>query len=174
MIILEDGTTPAGSNSYVDPAGAYFTTYLAGHLYGSGLSTATDANKEAAVRMATTVLDYSVTWHGYRNTAEQALEWPRTGVVVDTRLIAADTIPGAIQAATMELAIALLRRDRTDDSVAQPVKKISLGDGALDLDLGAASTDAPATILPDAVFQIVRKYGKRAGAKTGMTKTRRV
>ena len=174
MIILEDGTGPAGSNSYVDPAGAFFTSYLAGHLYGSTLSTATDANKEAALRMATTTLDYSVTWQGYRNTAEQSLEWPRTGVVVETRLIASDTIPLPIQQATMELAIALLRRDRTDDSVAQPVKKISLGDGALDLDLGAASTDAPATILPDAVFRMVRKYGTRVGGATNMVKTRRV
>ena len=164
MITLEDGTGKADANSYVDSAGAFFADYLAGHLYGSALSAASSDDKERAVRMATRVLDANVIWNGYRNKSTQALEWPRQGIIVDEYVVESTVIPVPIQQATVELALALIRRDRTDESYAQPVQKLNLGDGALQLDLGEGSASAPVDhFIPEAVSRLIAKYGRRRG-----------
>lgn len=171
-IVLETGTGESNSNSYVDHQGAFFTDYLAGHAYGSDLAAAATELKEKLVRMATRVLDANISWQGYRKEDDQALEWPRMGVVVDDRVVSETIVPVPVQQATMELAINLLRRDTTDPNYEAPVNKINLGDGALQLDLGESSEAAPASeTIPDAVAILVRKYGRRIG---GTTRQRRV
>lgn len=175
MIIEEDGTGKPDANSYVDHAGAFFADHLAGHLYATALSGTTLDAKERAVRMATRTLDANIEWQGYRSQDAQALEWPRAGVTVENRLVDSATIPPPIKQAVVELAIFLLRRDRTDDSTDQPVNKLSLGDGALQIDLGEGSAStAVEHVIPEAVARLVRKYGRRVGSGARQRRTSRL
>jgi hypothetical protein len=174
MIILEDGTNVTGANSYVDHEGSFYTEYLAGHSYGAVLSDATAEEQEKAIRMATRVLDVNIAWNGYAAHDDQELKWPRTNVIVEGRMTASNIVPKAVKEATVELAIHLTRRDRTDDSYEQPVEKMNLGDGALQLDLGPGSASAaPDQIIPDIVARIVRLYGRRIGVGIGQRKVSR-
>lgn len=175
-LIVEDGTSKADANTYVDSAGAFAADYAAGHLYATAWSAASSGDKEKAVRMATRVLDASVDWHGRRVNGAQALQWPRTGVSVGGWAVASNAVPTPVQAATMELAVALLNKDRTSDTAGSAeTKKIGLGDGALEIEFTEGSDPAAAKlpILPDMVFRLVRDYGARVGATSGMVRVRR-
>ncbi len=175
-LIVEDGTAKADANTYVDSAGTFASDYAAGHLYATSWTAASSENKEKAVRMATRVLDASVEWNGRPVTGSQALQWPRTGVSVNGWAVASNAIPTPLKAATMELAIALLTRDRTSDTAGSAeTKKIGLGDGALEIEFTEGSDPAAAKlpILPDMVFRLVKDYGARVGASSGMTRVRR-
>lgn len=168
--IIEDGTGKADANSYVDSTGTAATEYFAGHVYAAAWQAASSQDKEKAVRMATRVLDASVDWHGRSVKGQaQALGWPRLGVSVGGWAVASNAVPAAVVSATLELAMSLLNRDRISDTAgAAETKKISLGDGALEIEFTEGSDPAAAKvpILPDFVFRIVREYGSRVGSYT--------
>lgn len=109
-LILEDGTAPAGANSYATEAiaDAYFddrdnTDW--GDYAGSN-------DKEAALIRATAALDnsYRSRYPGYRTLGrQQSLEWPRTaaydyeGVVVNTNEVPIEVIQSTCEFAIREL-----------------------------------------------------------------------
>lgn len=71
--------------------------------------TATDSEKEAALRRARVYLDRSYAWLGTRATETQALVWPRyIGRLIDGYLVANDEIPQAILDAQSEMAYVIL------------------------------------------------------------------
>lgn len=74
-LVVEDGTGLTNANSFVSVADA--DTYLAdrGRTAWAALTT---QQKEAALINATDFLNAAFGWVGYRNTATQALAWPRT------------------------------------------------------------------------------------------------
>lgn len=166
-VVTEDGTGLANANSYVDPAGAFATAYAAAWLYGSAWSGATDDRKAAAVVSATRTLDANFSWRGVQmREGTQALGWPRYVRGATNPTIPSDAVPGPVAAAAMEMALALLQRDRTSDtgSGSRPVKAIGLGDGALKIDFGDDPTTAPVgSIIPDNISGILRDYGDAAG-----------
>jgi len=101
-------TTIGGANADSYPSLAYALAYHAAKGNAAWAS-ATDANRETALRRATTWLDgtYRAHWTGYRvNGRLQALEWPRSDVV-DIGDYAVDymTIPPEILRATCEAAL---------------------------------------------------------------------
>jgi hypothetical protein len=118
----EDGSGMADANSYADvPDG---DMYHEAHLYASAWTSATEARKEAALMMATRLIDSQFQFRGFRAHGEQALQWPRTecpdpdrgGVVWGVRTpecVEPDVVPAAVVAATCELARDLLIADRT-------------------------------------------------------------
>lgn len=170
-LTIETGAGIAAANAYVDPAGATAATYFAAHAYASAWLTATAEEREAAVGQATRTIDASFDFKGRPATQSQGLKWPRSGVVVDHRTIASNAIPRALQEATLELALALLIRDRSSDTGgAQEATKIGLGDGALELEFAEGTDPAakPIPIIPEIVARLLRGYGANVGGGAAM------
>tara|TARA_R110000744_G_scaffold104945_4_gene200753 strand:- start:3267 stop:3779 length:513 start_codon:yes stop_codon:yes gene_type:complete len=103
----------ADANSYVDYAEAnvYLTTE---RLYSDAWTAVTQAKGETALIWATSLLDANMTWEGTNRTLSQSLRFPRTGLFDrDGNNILNDIIPANLKTATADLALFLLRSDRT-------------------------------------------------------------
>jgi len=124
-LIKEDGTGRTDANSYA--AAADCDAYHDGHLYATAWTGATQAKKEAALVMATRLIDSQFQFNGFRAHSEQALQWPRekcpdpdaslvsVSVLgwVGGNFVEPDLVPAAVVRATCEMARELLIADRT-------------------------------------------------------------
>ncbi len=176
MNITEDGTGVADANTYVDPTGQFAVDYFASHLYATAWTAATTDRRSAAVQMATRVIDASIDFNGSRSTTTQALEYPRYGFEYNGAQISSSLMPRELKMATLEQALLLLQRNRTSDTGSTaPVSSISLGKGALNIGLQAASDPAGFQLDPlsDFVGQLLAKLGTRTDASGGTVKVRR-
>jgi hypothetical protein len=118
----------ANANSYATLAEA--DAYNAAHPYGSTW-TGTDPQKEAALIIATLVLDgWPRSWTGTAVDGVQALTWPRNGMFTrNGYAIAGTIIPKELKNAQSELARKILEADVTanNDIVNQGIKSIGVG-----------------------------------------------
>lgn len=79
---------------------------------GEAMVRLTASGREKAIIWATRILEGMMDWRGSIRTVDQALRWPRSGVVDDDgRNLDYDTIPARLEEATAELALFLLGRD---------------------------------------------------------------
>ena len=104
----------ASANSYCSRAVA--DTYHTNRLHAATWTAADDGTKDAALLMATRVIDQQFAWAGVRSTpGSQRLEWPRDGLLNDEGDLALDsaTIPDRLQDATAEFARLLIETDTT-------------------------------------------------------------
>lgn len=130
------------------------------------LTRITASQREAALIMATRLLDTSMVWKGTKVLEQQALRWPRYGVYdPDGYEYANDAIPGLLETATAELALVLLTRDTT----AQPA---ALGLGVTEVKLGPLSakidSKAQTDAIPLSVLSILSPLGSlESEAATG-------
>lgn len=102
-IIVEDGTGLADAESYVSVA--EFVLYHTNR--GNSVATLPTATIEVLLRKSTDYLtaQYRGKWLGYRSTSTQALDFPRTGIVVDDFItIESNQIPKELKNAQCELA----------------------------------------------------------------------
>nr|WP_295383548.1 DnaT-like ssDNA-binding protein [Pseudoxanthomonas sp.] len=114
----------AASDSYASLAEA--ATYHASR--GNTTWDATDSEiQEQKLRAATAHLDSRYEWRGYRVAGTQALDWPRSGVVVDGYTLDSASLPVALKRACMELAFKALTVDLFADSDAQYVESVTVG-----------------------------------------------
>ncbi len=76
-LIVEDGSMVAGAESYATTAQA--DTYFS-NIGTTPWAALTTAEKEQALRRSTNYMKqtFRSRWNGYRKTATQALDWPRT------------------------------------------------------------------------------------------------
>lgn len=104
-IICEDGTGLSTAETYISVADA--STYFTARAITSWAAIATDALREGYLRLATEYMlqVYRNRWQGVRYTETQALDWPRTGVVRDSWVVAIDEIPVEVKRACAELAL---------------------------------------------------------------------
>jgi hypothetical protein len=114
-LVVEDGTGLANAESYVSVADAdtYVSNYMTDATNTLWTALGTPA-KEKALRRATAYIDteYGERWKGRRTTEDQALDWPRTGVVdYDEWAIDSDVIPQVLKDATAEMAARLAVED---------------------------------------------------------------
>jgi len=137
-LIKEDGSGLATANSYASAADG--DTYHEGHLYATDWSGATTAQKEAALVMATRIIDASYQFLGSRKSNTQALQWPREMAIdPDRRGIRAsilesvtgpyfdsDTIPPPLFGATCEQARELIKADRTADPMGEGIIQMTM------------------------------------------------
>jgi hypothetical protein len=133
ILIKEDGTGKADANSYASAADG--DTYHEAHLYATAWTGALTATKEAALVMATRLIDAEYQFNGVKTKEDQALQWPRT----DCRdpdadgwnggTVPEDEVPRAVINATCELARELLIADRTAAPEGEGLKYFN--DGAL-------------------------------------------
>ena len=114
-LIVEDGTRPAGANSYlsVADADAYHTL-----MANAAWADASGPDKEAALIRATAGIDtkYKGQWIGVKSVTGQRLAWPRAKVIdTDQPIVTvegesipvsgAGAIPAALRDATAEVAL---------------------------------------------------------------------
>jgi hypothetical protein len=176
-LIVEDGSIVAGANSYAALAGAnaYHTARA------NAAWTGTDAAKEAALIRATEFLDASYWWRGQIASEDQALRWPRSGVIDrDGREIAADDLPTQIQRATFELALialsgALIGGDAGSTSTAGgAIKRVKAGSVEVEYQAGQVSQSpaAASNALPDGKAEMIDRIlsGLYAAPSRYMTK----
>jgi len=104
-LVTEDGTGLATAESYISVADA--TTYFTARGVSTWDAIASDALREAYLRLATEYMlqMYRARWEGVRYTEDQALDWPRTGVVRDSWQVDIDEVPVEVQRACAELAL---------------------------------------------------------------------
>ena len=108
------------------------SAYFDGHLYASAWITAaalTDA-PEAALVMATRLIDAQYQFGGSRASETQALQWPRVNCVDPDA--AGDSVPGevvpkAVRDATCEMARELLIADRTASPAGEGLRYANVG-----------------------------------------------
>lgn len=102
-IIVEDGTGKSDAESYVSVA--EFVLYHTNR--GNSVAALPTADIEVLLRKATDYLtaQYRGKWLGYRSHSTQALDFPRTGIVVDEFItIESNQIPVELKNAQCELA----------------------------------------------------------------------
>lgn len=185
--LVETGAGLATSTSYASVAEA--DEYHAGNLYADTWTEAVTAQKEKALRMATRVIDSGVRFNGVKTIAGQALEWPRYNVVdrdSSTGIIysglsrglgggsyyyPSDTIPKILKDATSQVALDLLRSDRSVDPDTAGIASLSLGQGAIALTF--SKSDVPASLSNEAQNLLSRLGSFRFGS-SGIVKVRRV
>lgn len=164
-------TATAGSstaNSYITVADA--DTYFETHLYASDWTDADTDQKCQALQMATRLLDQWFDWTGFVASSEQALLWPRSGVIGPNGYLEADDeIPVRIEQATAELGKSLIVKDRTadNDTEAQGVKRVKAG--SVEVEFGAVTNKT----IPDAVMALVSCYGTLRSKSGGAVTVRR-
>lgn len=85
-LIVETGSMVAGAQSYMTVAEA--DAYHADRGNTAWANIPTSIAKEAALRLATDFMvdTYRQYWKGYRNDPNQALDWPRYGVILENDL----------------------------------------------------------------------------------------
>ena len=104
-IVIEDGSGKSDSEAYISVADA--TTYFSNRGVTTWAAIATDALREAALRKATDYITatYRDRWEGVRYTEDQALDWPRFGVIRDSWAVVYDEVPVEVARACAELAL---------------------------------------------------------------------
>jgi hypothetical protein len=126
ILIQEDGTGRTDANTYASVADG--DLYHEAHLYATGWTAATTANKEKALAMATRLIDEEFQFNGFKVSENQALQWPRVrcpdldlaantipwgGLIYSCPFVASNKVPGRVMLATCEMARELLIADRT-------------------------------------------------------------
>ena len=101
-LIVEDGTLPAGANSFASVADA--DAYHAARLTAAWTDELAEIQKEAALIRASDWLNRKVMWNGRKASRSQRMAWPRSGVVTQDGEIAPDEIPAEVVEACCELA----------------------------------------------------------------------
>ena len=149
----------ASANSYCSRAVA--DTYHEDRLHADTWADASDETKDAALLMATRVIDQQFAWEGFRtNPGTQRLEWPRDGLLNDEGDVALSsaTIPERLQFATAEFARLLIDSDTTVASGVAGGAITSLKAGSVKIDY-AEGVVAQTDLIPDAVrFSIPRHW----------------
>jgi hypothetical protein len=169
-LIKETGSAAANSNSYADATDG--DLYHEAHLYASSWTSASTATKEAALIMATRLLDAYFHYFGFKRLSTQALQWPRrlcpdpdsdaniafpSGVVLPGGPYLSETaIPPALRDACCELARELIKLDRTADPAGEGLKSFQL-DGTLRAEFDP--TDRP-PVITDVVQTLLAKLGR--------------
>lgn len=99
-------------NSYVTVVEA--DAYFADRAFAS--SWASFEDKESLLILCSRMLDWYISWKGFKKSVLQPMEWPRTDVIVkDGTELDDDVLPDAVKIAVFELAISSLTEDRTGD-----------------------------------------------------------
>jgi hypothetical protein len=113
ILIKETGAGLANANAYANAADG--DAYHEGHLYASAWTAASTGNKDAALVMATRLIDGQYQFDGVKASDVQSLQWPREDChnPDGDDALPADAVPKAVIGATCELARELLIANRT-------------------------------------------------------------
>ena len=132
-LIKEDGTGKANANSYATAVDG--DAYHDGHLYPAAWTAATADRKDAALVMATRLIDAEYQFNGTKANDGQALQWPRylcpdadcARLWGGTAYVSSDQVPKAVVDAVCEMARELLIVDRTAAPAGEGLKYLNDG-----------------------------------------------
>lgn len=108
-LIVEDGTLPAGANSFASVADA--DAYHAARLTAAWTDELAEAQKEAALIRASDWLNRKVMWNGRKASRSQRMAWPRAGVSTQDGPVPSDEVPAEVVEACCELAGFFVEQD---------------------------------------------------------------
>ena len=159
-------TTPGASNanSYAsrDEANDYHTTRPVSQA--AVWYAASDDDKDAALIMATELMDASILWNGSVSTTTQALAFPRNGLVGRNGIsVSSSVVPTELKRAQSEFARQLIKSDRMSDNdvVRQGITDLTAGDIKLSFAedktsqyVGSLQVGVP-KVIPDAVLLLL-------------------
>lgn len=114
-LVTEDGTGKSDAESFCSVA--FADTYFINRGITSWDALDNIDDKEPALRKATEhmINEYRSRWQGARLTEDQALDWPRVGVVVDSWTVDSDEVPEIVARACAELALKAISDDLQPD-----------------------------------------------------------
>lgn len=152
-IIVEDGSGVTGANSYVTEA-----ELLA---YATARSVTLTSGEETLLVQA---MDYieSLVYEGFRMQKDQALLFPRSGVVIDGYVQDSDDIPQLLKNGQMETALAIDAGNGPLIDLPRSTKKEKVGEIEVEYMDGAASTILVRKI--NAMLWPILKQGSNGGA----------
>jgi hypothetical protein len=162
VLIKEDGSGKIDANSYADAADG--DAYHDGHLYASAWTAAAPEIKEAALVMATRLIDSQLRFAGFKTSDAQALQWPRRSCP-DPDLgdfAPSDAVPKNVCDATCEMARELLILDRTAAPPGEGLKYENIGPDQK----GYSKTDVR-PILSHVAQAMLAKFGALVKSKSG-------
>jgi len=180
-LIKEDGTGKPDANSYAAVADG--NAYHDGHLYASVWTGASTTTKEAALVMATRLIDAHYQFRGFKAHEAQALQWPRDyardddalrlssfaglfGIWQRDEYFAVNAVPKAVVDATCETARELIKADRTEDPAGEGLATFALT-GTLSITFD--KSDRP-PVIPQVARAMLGKVGELIGAASGMVR----
>ena len=124
MAVTFDATLGgAAANSYITIEDA--DDYFAMRVHADNWDAASTATKQKVLMDAVRRLD-RIEYTGEKTAETQALEWPRTGVILRDDLIDGDEIPKRILDAVCELALAVLNSN-IDTGVPEGIQSFTVG-----------------------------------------------
>ena len=161
-IIVEDGSRPAGANSYSSLADAVAFLNNLPSTYTTQWTAASDDLKSQALIMGTHILDSEVQWKGVRMDPDtpQPRQWPRwkwprktTAVFIKTpqedRAWWNDgTVPPVIKEACIEMALCVLSRNLISEFGTEGIKSVVVGGTRSGLEVQFDKDDRPFPIPP--------------------------
>ena len=155
--VFDSTVSGASANSY--PSVVQAADYQLSNLNRETWEDEETVDKQAALVMATRLLDDQMIWDGVKSTTAQKLRWPRYGVYTkDGESVLSTIIPDAVLNAVSELAWWLKASDRITDAEGDTVSKMKLDTLEMEFTEGSKTK-----IIPDHVFDMVREYGTMAG-----------
>ena len=131
ILIKESGAGLANANAYANAADG--DAYHDGHLYATAWTAASAANKDAALVMATRLIDAQFQFDGGKANQTQALQWPRENCHDPDAegwgggTVASNIVPKPVIEATCEMARELLIADRTVAPAGEGLKYQNVG-----------------------------------------------
>jgi len=149
-ITQETGNQSATANSYVTVAN--YDAYL--NVRYVGRTDISDTQVEAYIFRA---MDYfeSLVFIGLKATEDQALQWPRSGIVIDGFGKNSNEIPSEVLTSIYELAYGFEQGFGINDPIAKSATKEKVGD----IEVQYKSSSSDRTLLP-AASQAIRKIIK--------------
>lgn len=148
-LVTTPGAADADSYATLAEANTYHSTKRYPALSGWAAATATDAVKEAALRLAAILLDRMFEWNGSAVDSTQARVWPRTGMLTRNGFAiptsGATSIPTDLKEAQAEFAGQLIQSDRLSDNDAakKGITSVKAGSVAVtfkDVDVSSAES----------------------------------
>ncbi len=142
VLVPDSGAVNANVYASLSEAGAYVETLI----FAEAWTKATPEKQAAALVQAARWMD-TMPWTGRRTSAEQALAWPRTGVVDQDGFDVLPTlVPRQVREANAEFASRLLERDRA-------------ADGKRGMQVGTTKTpDKERQLVPSSVWDMARPF----------------
>jgi hypothetical protein len=168
ILIKETGAGLVDANAYANAADG--NAYHEGHLYATAWTAASAANKDAALVMATRLIDAELQFAGWKSEATQSLQWPRVSCLDPDGEddLPSDAVPKAVQDATCELARELLIVDRTASPAGEGLKYYNNGP----LQTGYDKSDTR-SIISRVAQAMLAKYGALLKSRSGAVRLTR-
>jgi hypothetical protein len=196
LLVLETGCIVPGANSYasLEQGNAYHAT----RLYSDAWTLSTPDTKSLALMMATSVIDANTAFEGRKRHLHQPLNWPRAYVPNDDSLLGSgypacfffgwpgwtpnwggwlygylpcDKVPPQVIAATCQMALELLLRNRTQEDPTKGVRSFNIGQGAISFTFDASDRRQ---VIPDTVKVYLLQVGSVRSPSPSFKKVVRV